>query len=206
MASFYGGTGLLIAVSVAFDLVQKIDSHLVMRNYRGLAGRLSRRATSPFGGGAARFVRNGVGILPAMFVVFIGPPGAGKGTQAQRLVELLKIPHVSTGDMLRQAISQGTELGKQAQGYMQAGKLVPDELVLQIINECLDDPRLQQGLLVRRIPAKCGTGRSAGRAAGQTRHAAQYGARTAGRYPRNWSAACWLASGRTTRPRRFRSG
>jgi len=87
-----------------------------------------------------------------MFVVFIGPPGAGKGTQAQRLVELLNIPHVSTGDMLRQAISQGTQLGSQAQGYMQAGKLVPDELVLQIINECLDDPRMKQGCLFDGFP------------------------------------------------------
>ena len=87
-----------------------------------------------------------------MFVVFIGPPGAGKGTQAQRLVELLNIPHVSTGDMLRQAIGQGTQLGNQAQGYMQAGKLVPDELVLQIINECLDDPRMKQGCLFDGFP------------------------------------------------------
>ena len=87
-----------------------------------------------------------------MFVVFIGPPGAGKGTQAQRLVELLGVPHVSTGDMLRQAISQGTELGKQAQGYMQAGKLVPDELVLQIVNECLDDARMQKGCLFDGFP------------------------------------------------------
>jgi adenylate kinase len=87
-----------------------------------------------------------------MFVVFIGPPGAGKGTQAQRLVELLGVPHVSTGDMLRQAISQGTELGKQAQGYMQAGKLVPDELVLQIVNECLDDSRMQKGCLFDGFP------------------------------------------------------
>lgn len=87
-----------------------------------------------------------------MFVVFIGPPGAGKGTQAQRLIELLSIPHVSTGDLLRQAISQGTELGAQAQGFMQAGKLVPDELVLGIINECLDDPRLSQGCLFDGFP------------------------------------------------------
>ncbi len=87
-----------------------------------------------------------------MFIVFIGPPGAGKGTQAQRLVELLTIPHVSTGDMLRQAISQGTELGKQAQSHMQAGQLVPDELVLQIINECLDDPRLRSGCLFDGFP------------------------------------------------------
>jgi adenylate kinase len=87
-----------------------------------------------------------------MFIVFIGPPGAGKGTQAQRLVELLSIPHVSTGDMLRAAISQGTPLGTQAQGYMQAGQLVPDDLILQIINQCLDEPRLQHGCLFDGFP------------------------------------------------------
>lgn len=87
-----------------------------------------------------------------MFIVFIGPPGAGKGTQAQRLVELLKIPHVSTGDMLRQAISQGSELGKQAADFMQAGELVPDELVLKIIGECLDDPNLKSGCLFDGFP------------------------------------------------------
>ena len=87
-----------------------------------------------------------------MFVVFIGPPGAGKGTQAQRLIEMLNIPHVSTGDMLRQAISQGTELGTRASAYMQAGELVPDELVLQIIGQCLDDPKMAQGCLFDGFP------------------------------------------------------
>ncbi len=87
-----------------------------------------------------------------MFVVFIGPPGAGKGTQAQRLIELLSIPHVSTGDMLRQAISQGTELGKRASDFMQAGKLVPDELVLRIIGQCLDDPKMTRGCLFDGFP------------------------------------------------------
>ena len=87
-----------------------------------------------------------------MFVVFIGPPGAGKGTQAERLIDLLKIAHVSTGDLLRKAISDGTELGKQASDFMQAGKLVPDELVLGIIGECLDDPKLQGGALFDGFP------------------------------------------------------
>ncbi len=87
-----------------------------------------------------------------MFVVFIGPPGAGKGTQAARLVDLLSIAHVSTGDLLRKAISDGTDLGKQASDYMQAGKLVPDELVLGIIGECLDDPKLQNGALFDGFP------------------------------------------------------
>ncbi len=87
-----------------------------------------------------------------MFVVFIGPPGAGKGTQAQRLIELLNIPHVSTGDMLRQAISQGSELGKRAADFMQAGELVPDELVLRIIGQCLDDPKMAHGCLFDGFP------------------------------------------------------
>ncbi len=87
-----------------------------------------------------------------MFIVFIGPPGAGKGTQAQQLVDLLGIPHVSTGDLLRQAISDGTDLGKSASAYMQAGKLVPDELVLGIIGERLEDPALAKGCLFDGFP------------------------------------------------------
>lgn len=87
-----------------------------------------------------------------MFIVFIGPPGAGKGTQAQRLVELLGIPHVSTGDMLRQAISEESELGKQASAYMQAGELVPDELVLRIIDERLNDSDMESGCLFDGFP------------------------------------------------------
>lgn len=90
--------------------------------------------------------------MSTKFIVFIGPPGAGKGTQAQRLVELLQIPHVSTGEMLRDAISQGSPLGLQAQSHMQAGELVPDELILQIINQCLDEPRLKHGCLFDGFP------------------------------------------------------
>jgi len=87
-----------------------------------------------------------------MFIVFIGPPGAGKGTQAERLIDLLSIPHVSTGDMLRQAIRQESDLGKRAADFMQAGELVPDELVLQIINECLDDSKMAKGCLFDGFP------------------------------------------------------
>ena len=70
-----------------------------------------------------------------MRMILIGPPGAGKGTQAEYLVERFQIPHVSSGDMLRSAVAAGTALGKQADGFMKAGQLVPDELVIAMIIE-----------------------------------------------------------------------
>jgi adenylate kinase len=66
-------------------------------------------------------------------VILLGPPGAGKGTQASRLSAALSLPHVSTGDLFRENKAKGTPLGKQAQGYMDSGKLVPDELVLDML-------------------------------------------------------------------------
>ena len=70
---------------------------------------------------------------PTMRLILIGPPGAGKGTQAEYLVERFQIPHISSGDMLRAAVAAGTALGKQADGFMKAGQLVPDELVIALI-------------------------------------------------------------------------
>ena len=72
-----------------------------------------------------------------MIVVFLGPPGAGKGTQAQRLVEEKGFIHISTGDLLREAVRKGTPLGLKAKEYMERGELVPDELILQLIKEKL---------------------------------------------------------------------
>ncbi|NPA17224.1 adenylate kinase [Persephonella sp.] len=69
--------------------------------------------------------------------IFLGPPGAGKGTQAQRLVEERGFVQISTGDILREAVKQGTELGKKAKEYMDAGKLVPDDIIIGIIKEKL---------------------------------------------------------------------
>ncbi len=68
-------------------------------------------------------------------LVMLGPPGAGKGTQAVRLSETLGVPHISTGDILREAVGAGTELGIEAKGFMDAGELVPDELVIAIARE-----------------------------------------------------------------------
>src|SRR5690606_38521607 len=73
-------------------------------------------------------------------LVLLGPPGAGKGTQAERLREDFEIPYFATGDILRAAVRDGTDLGRQAQAYMDRGELVPDELVCDLIMERLDDP------------------------------------------------------------------
>ena len=75
----------------------------------------------------------------AKTLIFLGPPGAGKGTQAQRLVEEKGFVQLSTGDILREAVKNRTELGKKAKKYMDAGKLVPDDLIIAIIEEKLKD-------------------------------------------------------------------
>ena len=72
-----------------------------------------------------------------MRLVFLGPPGSGKGTQAKILAEKKSLSHISTGDVLRSAVKNGTELGKKAKAYMNAGDLVPDELILGMIKEIL---------------------------------------------------------------------
>src|SRR5271154_927293 len=68
-------------------------------------------------------------------VIFLGPPGAGKGTQARRLAERCGVPHLSTGDMLREHVHQGTELGRKAKPLMDHGDLVPDDVVLGMVEE-----------------------------------------------------------------------
>ncbi len=87
-----------------------------------------------------------------MRIVLLGPPGAGKGTQAVRLAEQLDIPHLSTGDMLREAIRAGTELGRQAAPYMKSGRLVPDDLVQQLIVERVSREDCQGGYLLDGFP------------------------------------------------------
>ena len=87
-----------------------------------------------------------------MRLVFIGPPGAGKGTQSEWLVEHLTIPHLSTGDMLRAAIKDETEIGQAAQRYVSAGQLVPDEVVIAIVGQRLEADDCQQGCLFDGFP------------------------------------------------------
>ena len=84
--------------------------------------------------------------------VLLGPPGAGKGTQAVRLVEKYEIPHISTGDIFRKNIKEGTELGKKAQEYLNAGALVPDELVVDLVKDRLQQDDCKNGFLLDGFP------------------------------------------------------
>jgi len=85
-------------------------------------------------------------------VVFLGPPGAGKGTQASQIARELGVPHLSTGDILRAAVAAGTPLGRKADGHMRSGGLVPDDLVLEILHERLDQPDARVGYLLDGFP------------------------------------------------------
>jgi adenylate kinase len=87
-----------------------------------------------------------------MNLVLLGPPGAGKGTQAKRLASRFGIPQVSTGDILRQAAKDGTELGKQAGPIMASGKLVPDDLVMSIVRDRLLQPDAAKGFILDGFP------------------------------------------------------
>jgi adenylate kinase len=85
-------------------------------------------------------------------LIFIGPPGSGKGTQAKRLAAQHGVPHISTGDMLREALADGTELGQKAAPIMAAGALVSDDLMLGIIDDRLAKPDAQRGFILDGFP------------------------------------------------------
>lgn len=87
-----------------------------------------------------------------MNLIFVGPPGAGKGTQAVRLGEQLGIAHISTGDMLRAAMREGTPLGQQAKALVEAGQLVPDEVVIGIVKDRLSQPDTRKGYILDGFP------------------------------------------------------
>ena len=87
-----------------------------------------------------------------MNLIIFGPPGAGKGTQAARIIEALGIPHISTGDMLRAAVAAGTEVGLQAKAVMDAGQLVSDETVIGIARERLSEPDAAKGFVLDGFP------------------------------------------------------
>ena len=87
-----------------------------------------------------------------MKLVILGPPGAGKGTQAEYIVERYNIPHISTGDIFRENIKNNTELGKKAKSYMDKGLLVPDELVIELVEDRLNKDDAKEGFLLDGFP------------------------------------------------------
>ena len=89
-------------------------------------------------------------------LILMGPPGAGKGTQAERLVDDFDLPYYATGDILRAAIAEGTELGKEAQPIVEAGDLVPDELMIGVIMERFDTPEAEDGFILDGFPRTVG--------------------------------------------------
>jgi adenylate kinase len=90
--------------------------------------------------------------MPEMNLILLGPPGAGKGTQAERLHEDFGLPHIATGNMLRHEVAEESELGKQARHYMDAGELVPDELIVEMITRRLEDGDAGDGFLLDGFP------------------------------------------------------
>jgi adenylate kinase len=88
----------------------------------------------------------------ATVVVLLGPPGSGKGTQAKRLVEVLGIPHVSSGDLFRHHLSEETELGQMARAYMEQGGLVPDDVTVKMVTERISHPDCEKGVILDGFP------------------------------------------------------
>ncbi|MBN2705691.1 MAG: adenylate kinase [Deltaproteobacteria bacterium] len=87
-----------------------------------------------------------------MNLILLGPPGAGKGTQAKKMIDELKIPQISTGDILRAAVKEGTEMGLEAKKFMDAGKLVPDSVVIGIIDDRLKEDDCTKGFILDGFP------------------------------------------------------
>ncbi len=96
-------------------------------------------------------------------VILLGPPGAGKGTQAKKLAAKYSVPHLSTGDMLREHVAKGTPLGVKAKPIMERGELVPDSLVLKIVADRIERPGLCARFCVRRVSANRRSGAVPGR-------------------------------------------
>jgi adenylate kinase len=98
--------------------------------------------------------------MPELNLILFGPPGAGKGTQADRLRIDFRLPFISTGDMLRSGVKSGTELGLQAKRYMDAGELVPDELIVAMAGERLREPDTEDGFILDGFPRTLDQARS----------------------------------------------
>lgn len=87
-----------------------------------------------------------------MVIILLGPPGSGKGTQAKKISEKLALPHISTGDLFRENLSKGTELGKRVKSYMESGNLVPDDIVIEMLMARVAQPDCKKGYLLDGFP------------------------------------------------------
>jgi adenylate kinase len=96
--------------------------------------------------------KSSIALMSELNLILLGPPGAGKGTQAARLTEDFHLPYIATGDMLREQVKKGTELGKQAKEYMDRGDLVPDDVIIGMILACMEGPDCADGFLLDGFP------------------------------------------------------
>ena len=155
---YFGGTSLLIVVGVALDTVQQIEGHLITRHYEGFTGPrgprirgrrvATGRSRTPDARGSPR---GGLGGRK-MILILLGPPGAGKGTQAKLLAAEFRVPHISTGDMFRDHKARGTPLGKKVQAIMDSGGLVPDDVTNEMVKERLGRPDVANGFILDGYP------------------------------------------------------
>lgn len=109
-------------------------------------------AGSRFSRRAAGMSDSTVALVTELNLILIGPPGAGKGTQAERITTDFDLPYFSTGNMLRDAVAQGSALGKQAERYMNAGELVPDEVIIGVLLDCIESGDARDGFLLDGFP------------------------------------------------------
>src|SRR3954466_10918546 len=96
--------------------------------------------------------KSSIALMSELNLILLGPPGAGKGTQAARLTEDFHLPYIATGDMLREQVKKGSALGKQAKEYMDRGDLVPDDVIIGMILDCMDSPDCADGFLLDGYP------------------------------------------------------
>ena len=115
--------------------------------------------------------------LPELNLILLGPPGSGKGTQGERLQEDFRLPYYATGDILRAAVKEGTEVGKQAKEYMDRGDLVPDEVIIGVIAERLEAQEAADGFILDGFP------RTEPQAEASTRRCPSFGAEMTAAHP-----------------------
>jgi adenylate kinase len=96
--------------------------------------------------------KSSIALMSELNLILLGPPGAGKGTQAARLTDDFHLPYIATGDMLRAAVKEGTPLGRQAKEYMDRGDLVPDGVIIGMILDCMEGPECADGFLLDGFP------------------------------------------------------